>query len=143
MSLEIPDQPSNGVVIPAQAARFTEVAGLLRDGDPAKAFGRAAEVMLEKFELFLPKMQAYAVLKLAIEFHKHALFCEVAQDKAKTQHDAAAFAAFQAYLSGETDVPVAMGLPNMGGQRTAAGNIQTDVDAEPELEETEDGQEGR
>lgn len=144
MSLEIPDPGTNGqVILPAQAGRFTEVAGLLRDGEPAKAFGRAAEVMLEKFEILSAKMQPYAVLKLAIEMHKHALFCEVAQDKAKTQHDAAAFAAYQAYLAGETDVPVAMGLPNLGTQRTAAGEIQVNVDFDPDAAEAEESQDGQ
>lgn len=136
------EDPSLDVVMPKQAGRFTEVAGLLRDGDPAKAFGRAAEVCLEKFEILAGKaMPPYAVLKLAIEFHKHALFCEVAQDKARTQHDAAAFAAYQAYLAGATDVPVAMGLPN-NASPSASGvtvNVDYDPDAADEAEETDDG----
>lgn len=119
-------------VLPAQAARFGEVSGLLRDGDPAKGFARAAEICLEAFELLSVKMQPYAVLKLAIEFHKHALFCEVAQDKAKTQHDERAYSAFQDYLAGTTEIPVAVGLPIVGPAPVVDVDVpdSEDVDAE-------------
>jgi hypothetical protein len=130
-----PQDPNLDIVIPARAARFGEVAGLLRDGNPARGFARAAEILLENFETLTKQIQPYAILKLAIETHKHALFCEVAQDKARTQHDAAAFAAYQAYLAGETDVPVAMGLPNMAGP-TAAG-LTPNIDEELEAEDAE------
>lgn len=116
--------------------RFSDVAQSLRDGEPARAFAKAAETCLDKFELLAGKaMPPYAVLKLAIEFHKHALFCEVAQDKARTQHDAAAFAAYQAYLAGDTDVPVAMNLPI--GHAPSAAAPTPDVDIDEEMEDAE------
>lgn len=121
---------------PMQAARFGEVANLLRNGDPAKGFTRAAEICLESFEVLSAKMQPYAVLKLAIELHKHGLFCEVAQDKAKTQHDAEAYAAYQQYLAGTSDTPVAVGLPVVG----AASNAEVDL---PDAEEADDEQSDR
>lgn len=120
-------------ILPAEAARFKQVAELLHNGDPAGGFVRAAEICLEQFESLARTMAPYAVLKLAIELHKHGLFCEVAQDKARTQHDAAAYAAFQNYLAGTSDTPVAIGLPSVG---RAENTVDTD---DIESEEAEDG----
>lgn len=125
------NQPTNGDVKPGDARRFKEVADLLRTGNPSGGFVRAAEICLEQFESLARTMAPYAVLKLAIELHKHGLFCEVAQDKARTQHDAAAYAAFQSYLAGTSDTPVAIGLPSVG----RAENV---VDVEPEDQDEED-----
>lgn len=116
-------------ILPSKAARFAPVAEQLRMGNPASAFAKAAETLLDNYEAMSKAMQPYAVLKLAIELHKHALFCEVAQDKAQTQHQTAAYAAYQKYLAGETDVPVAVGLPTIGAAEVA------DVDADTEEEE--------
>ena len=120
-------------ILPAQAARFGPVAELLRQGSPATAFGKAAETLLDNFETMCQKMQPYAVLKLAIEMHRHALFCEVAQDKARTAHDEAAFDKFQEYLHGEADVPVALGLPS--GSVPKAETIDIDLDVLSQQEE--------
>lgn len=120
------ETPVSKALIPRRAGRFSEVAGLLRDKNPAEAFQRAAEVLLEKYEVFKAELGAAATLKLAIDAHKHALFCEVAADKTRTQHDAAAFAAYQAYLSGETDVPVAVGLPGVAPGKAVAVDIDTE-----------------
>lgn len=117
-------------ILPSSAARFKQVAQFLQNGDPARGFVRAAEICLEQFESLARTMAPYAVLKLAIELHKHGLFCEVAQDKARTQHDAAAYAAFQSYLAGTSDTPVAIGLPSVG----SADNV-----VDTESEEVEDG----
>lgn len=118
---------------PVDASRFGEVAGLLRDGDPARGFTRAAEICLERAEVLAKSMPMYNILRLAIDLHRHALFCEVAQDKARTQHDAAAFAAYQAYLAGTSDTPVAIGLPSVGA---AESNPDIEVEDAEEEEET-------
>ena len=115
--------------------RFKEVAALLRSGDPAKGFTRAAEICLDRFEALSKEMQPYVVLKLAIELHKHGMFCEVAQDKTRSTHDAAAYAAYQAYLAGQTDVPVAVGLPNIQPSTLALDVDEEDPDGEVERPE--------
>lgn len=126
-------------VLPMQAARFSPVAQLLREGAPATAFARAAETLLDNFETLCKSIQPYAVLKLAIEFHRHALFCEVSQDKARTAHDEAAFDKFQEYLRGDADVPVAMGLP-----ATVSSTTPLDIDLDAlASEETPNGDEGK
>jgi hypothetical protein len=108
--------------------RFAEVAHLLREKNAGEAFARAAELCLERYELLKDEIGAAATLKFAIEFHKHALFCEVAADKTRSQHDAAAFAAYQTYLAGETDIPVAVGLP---------ASLPPDTNANVDLDNTE------
>lgn len=89
---------------------FKEVAKLLNARDAAAGFTRAAEILLERFSELAPQMGAAATIKLAIDAHKHALFCEVAADKTRSQHDAAAYDMYQKYLAGDTDVPVAAGI---------------------------------
>ena len=122
---------------PSRASRFGEVSSLIRRGDPATAFTRAAEVLLERFELLKKDMGAAAVIKLAIDCHRHALFCEVAVDKAKTQHDTAAYAAFQEYLNGTTDIPIATGLPQ-AAVVVATSPVDVDDEGDSDGEETED-----
>jgi hypothetical protein len=95
---------------PTVPVSFKEVAGLLRGRDPAAGFNRAAEILLDRFQDLKGELGAAPLLKLAIEFHKHSLFCEVAADKTRTQHDAAAYDMFQKYLAGDTDLPAAAGM---------------------------------
>lgn len=127
------DVPRRGRVktLPKGQVSFEEVVGNVR-GNPALAFTRAAEILLERFQDLKAEMGAAVVLKLALETHKHALFCEVAQDKTRTQHDAAAYDKFQEYLNGTTDIPVASGLP----PAAVAKQATFDVDSEGQ-----DGQE--
>lgn len=128
-----------GEIVPRHAGRFATVADMLRQGNAAQGFARAAEVCLETFEVLSKKMPPYAVLKLAIELHKHALFCEVAQDKTRSQHDAAAYEAYQKYLAGETDVPVALGVSSVARDKAAAlPSVDTDMEMEDDSGDEDD-----
>jgi hypothetical protein len=130
---------TNGHLIPSRAGRFGEVADLIRSGDPATAFTRAAEVVLERYELLKKEMGAAVVIKLAIDLHRHALFCEVALDKARTQHTEEAYKRYQDYLNGVTDTPVAIGL--MPGTAVALAPV-ADVDVESEGDGDGEDEEG-
>lgn len=89
---------------------FGQVADLLRQKDPAAGFTRAAEILLDNFQSLKAEFGAAPLIKLAIDLHKHGLFCEVAGDKTRTAHDAAAYEMYQKYLAGDSDMPVAAGL---------------------------------
>ena len=97
-------------VMSAGQVSFSQVADLLRQKDPATAFTRVAEILLDRFQDLKAELGAAATIKLAIDAHKHGLMCEVAMDKTRTAHDAAAYDLYQKYLAGDTDIPVAAGL---------------------------------
>lgn len=118
----------NGHFVPSNARRFGRVADILRSGNAAASFVEGAEILLDSFEVLSKEMGAAAVLKLAIDMHKHALFCEVAQDKTRTQHDAQAYAAFQQYLAGTSDIPVATGVTGKRAEAAAAAPNVDDVE---------------
>lgn len=128
MSLSEPNGVRPGLIKPRpKAVKFDDVVGQLRSGAPAQAFGRVTEILLERFADLKAEMGAAVILKLAIETHKHALFCEVAQDKARTSHDEAAYGEFQKYLNGSSDIPVASGLPLTAGTQSAKLDIDTEA----------------
>jgi len=60
--------------------------------------------MFERFEVLAKKMPPYAVLKLAIEFDRHAMACDMAATKASEEQQARTWSDFQRYLHGETDI---------------------------------------
>ncbi len=126
----------NGHLVPTRAGRFGEVSDLIRSGDPATAFTRAAEIVLERYELLKKEMGAAVVIKLAIDLHRHALFCEVSLDKARTQHTEEAYKRYQDYLNGVTDTPVAIGLlPTNVAIAAAATDVDAEGDADGDDEE--------
>lgn len=130
MSLSEPNgavRPGRVKTLPKGDVKFDDVVTRLRAGAPAQAFARVTEVLLERFGDLKGEMGAAVILKLAIETHRHSLFCEVAQDKARTSHDEAAYDKFQEYLNGTSDIPVASGLPMSAGAATA--KLDTDVEA--------------
>jgi hypothetical protein len=125
-------------LLPRSVARFSQVVDALhREGAPA-GFRRARDMMFEQFEVLAKRMPPYVILKLAIEFDRHALFNEVASDKARTSHDAEAYDAYQRYLAGETDVPVAAGLPL--SVQPQPDPTRVPFGDSPDAEESDDGE---
>lgn len=122
-----PGRPGRVKALPKGEVRFDHVAEYIRKGNPAVAFTKAAETLLDRFNDVKAEMGAAVVLKLAIELHKHGLFCEVAQDKTRTAHDEAAYDKFQEYLSGTSDIPIASGLPFTAGTQSAKLDIDTEA----------------
>lgn len=109
--------------------RFAEVVDILRDKGAPEGFRRCRDILFERAEELVDQMPLYNVLKLCIDFDRHALFAEVAQDKTRSAHDAEAYAAYQQYLAGTSDVPVAVGLP-LGTKAQPAQPAEADEEEE-------------
>ena len=107
--------------MPRDIGRFGKVVRIIHeDGAPA-GFRAARDLMLEKFEVMAKKMPPYAALKLAMEFDRHAMFCEVAAEKVRSTKDVELYQRFQSYLEGETDIAPAAGVPMVPSVIDAAG----------------------
>ena len=96
--------PGRHVLTPDGAARFAVVVRTIRRRGEAAGFRKARDLMFQKFEVFAKMMPAYAVAKLAMEFSRHAMFCDVANQKADAGKRRGEWKAFQDYLHGATDI---------------------------------------
>ena len=133
---------SNGdSTLPIHAGRFAAVVKTIHaHGSPA-GFRLARDIMFEKFEILSRRMPPYALLKLAIEFDRHAMMGEVAAAKATDHYDQEKYETFQRYLSGEVEVAPAAGVPH-GATRIRQDGVTLSVhevdDAPDDTEEEDD-----
>ena len=95
---------------PLDATTFGPVARTIRKRGAVQGWRKGRDICLEKWDVLKDEMPPYAVLKLAIEMDRHALYCEVAADRARSQRDADVYADYQRYLAGETEVAPAAGV---------------------------------
>lgn len=95
---------------PTAFAKFGVVVETIERSGAAAGFRRARNMMFESFETLKSSMPAYAVLKLAIEFDRHAQMCDIYAEKAKARGDAEIWDRYQKYLAGEVDVAPAVGV---------------------------------
>lgn len=119
----------------AKVARFSEVVDILRGGDAPAGFRHARDLLFQRAQQLARTAPAelYMALKTAIELDRHAIFVEVAADKSRSKFDYDAYQRFHQWLAGETDIPVAAGLPPVQAALPAA-----DVDTDTGEEEDED-----
>lgn len=104
----------------------------------AQGFAAVRDELLEKYEVLKDDMPAAVILKLAIDADRHALFVEMAADKARGRDDATLYDWFQRYLRGETDeVPVVTGAVGVAGQSVAIRLAQEDPEDDDGDEEDE------
>lgn len=120
-----------------RSVRFDGVVPLLRGDSPA-GFRKARDIVVQSAGK-APDLPIYVALKLAIELDRHAIFVEVAADKSRSKFDYEAYQRFHQWLAGETDVPVAMGLPAGPAMLTPQGGVEADVVGEEPEEEPDDG----
>jgi hypothetical protein len=111
---------------------------ILREGDAPRGFRRARDLLFQRAEGLAQTSpgELYVALKTAIELDRHAIFVEVAADKSRSKFDYDAYQRFHQWLAGETDIPVAVGLPQAQSALPAAA-----VDVDVDVEEESDGDE--
>lgn len=121
---------------PLDAAKFGPVVRTIRKKGPAAGWRLGRDICLRDWETLKEDMPPYAVLKLAIEMDRHALFSEVASDKVKTQRDAEVYEQYQRYLAGEADVAPAAGVASPPITVNGPEGDRVEVDREePSMEE--------
>lgn len=116
---------------PADVGRFAPVVRTIQKSGAPAGWRKGRDICLRDWESLKDDgMNAYAVLKLAIEMDRHAMFAEVAADKSRNKYDEAAYAEYQRYLGGETENAPAAGVaPSTRGRRVADKlGIAADVD---------------
>ncbi len=79
---------------------FEKIPKLIKRKGRVAGFERLRDMALEDWETLSAKMNPYSALKLAIEFDRHAMFAEVAQEKNKGAFDRDLWEKFQTYLQG-------------------------------------------
>jgi hypothetical protein len=127
--------PSGSAFLPARVGRFGRAVDLLHSDGRAAGFAAVRDELLEKYEVLKDDIPAAALIKLAIDADRHALFAEMAADKARGRDDVSLYDWFQRYLRGETDeVPNYAATGALTGQSVAIPLTQDDD------EETDDGQ---
>jgi hypothetical protein len=122
--------PNGGPFLPARVGRFGPAAALMRTSR-AQGFAAVRDELLEHYEVLKDDIPAAAIIKLAIDADRHALFVEMAADKARGQDDRELYGWFQQYLQGETDeVPVAQGAVGVIEGQVANRPMRQDDDEE-------------
>lgn len=128
-----PEPPRRGRPPKARSV-FSGIPDIIKERGPAEGFRTGRDICFRFFDQLSQNMQPYAVCKLAIEFDRHALFSEMAQEKTRMREDQKLYTEFQSYLAGETEI-----APEGGPQIRVAG---VKVDAEPpkqdDLEDDDD-----
>jgi hypothetical protein len=71
----------------------------------AKGFERIRDLILTNWEMLSAVSNPLAAIKLVLEVDKHAMFSEVAAEKAKGAFDMQLWSQFQDYLEGKIDIP--------------------------------------
>jgi hypothetical protein len=121
---------------PADVGRFAPVVHTIKRRGAAAGWRRGRDICLRDWETLKEEgMNAYAVLKLAIEMDRHALFTEVAADKTRTRVDAQTYEEYQRYLAGEVDVAPAAGVAIRPTIEVSAGGDTVKAEALDEPKE--------
>ena len=118
---------------------FADIPGTIEAEGRVKGFERMRDKIFLDWETLSQRCNPYSLLKLAIESDRHAMFSQIAEEKAKGTFDKDLWLKYQDYLSGNVDV-----VPDQGDFK---GNEVTDtlydggdpfshlVDDEPEEED--------
>lgn len=108
----MPDKPSSVKPEAPEAIRmFRKIPGLIKRKGRVAGFEAMRDMSLGEWEVLSAKMNPYSALKLAIEFDRHAMFAEVASEKAKGSFDRSLWDSFQDYLHGKVE-----SVPDMSNQ---------------------------
>lgn len=121
-----PDGANGEDVSPSRVSAWSPVARTIREQGRTAGFEAARDKCFEDFELLSQRVAPYAVLKLAIEFDKHALYADLVATKERGKEDASAWDAYQRYLSGAVDVVPMPGVAP--AQRVRIGQVSAEVD---------------
>lgn len=86
---------------PTPLKRFAKIPKLIAKKGRVAGFEKLRDMSLEDWEQIAAIMNPYSALKLAIEFDRHAMFAEVAAERAKGTFDRELWDNFQQYLRGD------------------------------------------
>ena len=117
---------------------------IIRDFGRSHGYQAARDLIFYHWNQLRSNMPGYSALKLAIEFDRHAMFAEIASERAKGRYDTSLWAQYQMYLSGEVAESPAAGYvpkesisPSDGGAQTVSEEVEP-----PDVEES-NGQDGQ
>lgn len=121
------------------------IPGIIRDYGRSHGYQAARDLIFHHWNQLRGNMPGYSALKLAIEFDRHAMFAEVASERAKGRYDTSLWSQYQMYLSGEVAESPAAGYvpkesisPSDGGAHTVS-----EEESEPINVEENNGQDGQ
>lgn len=84
---------------------FVRIPKIIKKKGRAKGFERVRDLVLNNWEMLSALSNPLAAIKLVLEVDKHAMFSEMAAEKAKGAFDMQLWLKFQDYLDGKLDVP--------------------------------------
>jgi hypothetical protein len=88
---------------PTPLKMFEKIPKIIRKKGRVAGFEKLRDMALEDWEQLSARMNPYSALKLCIEFDRHAMFAEVAQERAKGAFDRDLWDKFQNYLHGSVE----------------------------------------
>lgn len=124
---------------------FADIPEVIQEEGRVKGFERMRDKIFLDWETLSQRCNPYSLLKLAIESDRHAMFSQIAEEKAKGTFDKDLWLKYQDYLSGNVDV-----VPDQGdfkGSEVSDKPLYDGGDpfahlADDEPEEDEDGRQG-
>lgn len=108
--------------------RFRVVTEMIREQGRVSGFEKGRDILLDGFEDLAKTIAPYAVLKLALEYDRHALFSKMAEGKVGDVDAKEAYSGLQSYLSGATDFAPGASTPAVQSGKTNKG---THIDVDP------------
>jgi hypothetical protein len=94
--------------VPAEAVKkfgmFARIPRIIKKKGRAKGFERVRDLVLTNWEMLGAVSNPLAALKLVLDVDKHAMFAEVAAEKAKGAFDMQLWSQFQDYLEGKIEI---------------------------------------
>ena len=104
---------------------WRQIPAIIREFGRSDGFQAARDLIFHHWDKLRANMPGYSALKLAIEFDRHAMFAEIATERAKGRYDQTLWGQYQSYLSGEVAESPAAGYvpkesisPSDGGAQT-------------------------
>lgn len=108
--------PSSGQSNPIKRkGMFSRIPKTIRKKGRAKGFEKIRDMVLINWEMLSAVSNPLATIKLVLEIDKHAMFAEVAAEKAKGSFDKGLWDEYRDYLQGKIELPPSPGDENQRG----------------------------
>lgn len=117
---------------------FSRIPKIIKKRGRAKGFEKVRDMVLLNWEMLGAISNPLAALKLVLEIDKHAMFSEVAAEKAKGQFDMQLWGQFQDYLQGKIELPPGSSIEDPKITIPNSGPAQVEMSEPVEIEDGEE-----